>query len=136
MKIHQILPCLRHGDAIGNHTIEIQRILQRWGYESLIFAEDIHADMRSFAKSYKALQGRTLQDAILIYHFSVGSAVSEFVKSLPNTKRMLFFSTFISRKRIPSTDGEWRVMIGRESSFNNRNRSRKGLESLNSAALA
>jgi glycosyltransferase involved in cell wall biosynthesis len=90
MKIHQILPCLRYGDAIGNHTIEIQRILRRWGYESLIFADDIHDDMRSFAKSYKKLKGRTLQDAVLIYHFSVGSEVSEFIKSLPNTKILIY----------------------------------------------
>jgi glycosyltransferase involved in cell wall biosynthesis len=90
MKIHQILPCFRHGDAIGNHTIEIQRILKSWGYESLIFADDIHDEMRSLAKSYKKLKGRTLQDAIIIYHFSVGSEVSEFVKSLPNKKILIY----------------------------------------------
>ena len=60
MKIHQILPTLSSKDAIGNHTLEIQRILQRWGHESLIFADDIHEDMRPFAKSYKKLKGRTL----------------------------------------------------------------------------
>ena len=90
MKIHQLLPCLRHGDAIGNHTLEIQRILQRWGHESLIFADDIHADMRSFARSYKKLKGRHLKDAILIYHFSVGSPISEFVKTLPNKKLLIY----------------------------------------------
>ena len=90
MKIHQILPCLRYGDAIGNHTIEIQRILQRWGHESLIFADDIHDNMRSLAKPYKKLKGRRLQDAVLIYHFSVGSVVSEFVRSLPNSKILIY----------------------------------------------
>ena len=90
MKIHQILPCLRHGDAIGNHTIEIQRILRSWGHESLIFADDIHDNMHSFAKSYNKLKGRTLRDAVLIYHFSVGSEVSEFVKSLPNKKILIY----------------------------------------------
>jgi glycosyltransferase involved in cell wall biosynthesis len=90
MKIHQLLPCLRHGDAIGNHTLEIQRILQHWGHESQIFAEDIHEDMRSFAKPYKKLKGRTRKDAILIYHFSVGSAMSEYVKSLPNKKILIY----------------------------------------------
>ncbi|GAK61671.1 glycosyltransferase [Candidatus Vecturithrix granuli] len=90
MKIHQLLPCLRHGDAIGNHTLEIQRILQRWGHESTIYADDIHADMRAFAKSYKKLKGRNLKDAILIYHFSVGSPISEFVKSLSNKKILIY----------------------------------------------
>ncbi len=90
MKIHQLLPCLRHGDAIGNHTLEIQRILRRWGYESEIYADDIHLDMRSYAKSYKKLKGRHLKDAILIYHFSVGSPISEFVKTLPNKKLLIY----------------------------------------------
>ncbi len=90
MKIHQLLPCLRHGDAIGNHTLEIQRILQRWGHSSYIFADDIHDDMRPFAKSYKKLKGRALKDAILIYHFSVGSPVSDFVRSLSNRKILVY----------------------------------------------
>ncbi|PIE33193.1 glycosyltransferase [candidate division KSB3 bacterium] len=90
MRIHQLLPCLRHGDAIGNHTIEIQRVLQQWEHESQIFADDIHDDMRSFAKPYTKLRGKTLRDAVLIYHFSLGSPVSEFVKSLPNPKILIY----------------------------------------------
>ena len=90
MKIHQILPCLRQGDAIGNHTIEIQQILKRWGHESSIFADDIHDNMRSLAKPYHKLKGRVLQDAIIIYHFSVGSGVSAFVKTLPNKKILIY----------------------------------------------
>jgi len=90
MKIHQLLPCLRHGDAIGNHTLEIQRILRQWGHDSRIFADDIHDDMRSLAKSYTKLKGRTLRDAVLIYHFSLGSPVSDFVKSLPNPKILIY----------------------------------------------
>ena len=90
MKIHQLLPCLSHGDAIGNHTIEIQRILQSWGHESLIFADDIHDDMRPYAKSYKKLKGRALKNAVLIYHFSLGSPISNFVKTLPNRKMLIY----------------------------------------------
>lgn len=90
MKIHQLLPCLRPGDAIGNHTIEIQRILKSWGHDSKIFADDIHDDMRSVAKSYKKLHGQVLRDALLIYHFSVGSDVSEFVRSVPNKKILIY----------------------------------------------
>ena len=90
MKIHQLLPCLSYGDAIGNHTLEIQRILQSWGHESLIFADDIHDNMRPFAKSYTKLKRQALKDAVLIYHFSVGSPVSDFVKTLPNRKMLIY----------------------------------------------
>ncbi len=90
MKIHQILPCLGYGDAIGNHTLEIQHILKKWGYESRIFADDIQDKMRPFAKSYKKLKGRHVKDALLIYHFSVGSKVSEYIRSLPNPKILIY----------------------------------------------
>ena len=64
MKIHQLLPCLRPGDGIGNHTIEIQQILKKWGHQSSIFAVDIHDDVRSLAKPYQKLKGQALQDAL------------------------------------------------------------------------
>jgi L-malate glycosyltransferase len=90
MKIHQLLPCIRPGDAISNHTLEIQRIVRSWGYDSKIFADDIHDHLRSAVKSYTKLHGRDLQDALLIYHFSVGSDVSDLVRSLPNKKILIY----------------------------------------------
>jgi len=90
MKIHQLLPTFASGDAIGNHTIEIQRILRSWGYDSQIFADDIHHAVRSLAKPYKKLHGRTLQDALLIYHFSIGADMSEDIKQLSNKKILIY----------------------------------------------
>jgi L-malate glycosyltransferase len=90
MKIHQFLPCLRPGDAIGNHTLEIQRILRRWGHKSLIVAENIHDDLHTAALPYQKLKTRHLRDAVIIYHFSVGSAISEYVKTLPNPKILIY----------------------------------------------
>lgn len=90
MKIHQVLPCIRPGDAISNHALEIQRILRSWGHDSQIFADDIHDDLRSAVKFYAKLRGRALQDALLIYHFSVGADVSEWVRSLPNPKILIY----------------------------------------------
>lgn len=90
MKIHQLLPTFAFGDAIGNHTIEIQRILRRWGHESHIYADDIHDAVRSLAKPYRKLRGRALQDALLIYHFSIGADMSEDLKRLPNKKILIY----------------------------------------------
>ena len=90
MKIHQLLPTFAFGDAIGNHTIEIQRILRSWGHESHIFADDIHDAVRPLAKPYKKLRGRALQDALLIYHFSIGADMSDDLKNLPNKKILIY----------------------------------------------
>jgi len=89
-QIHQILPCLSAGDAIGNHTLEIQEILRRWGYTSHIFTDDIHKEVRSFAKPYVQYKRYSSPDNLLIYHFSVGSPVSELVKTLPDKKILIY----------------------------------------------
>lgn len=89
-QIHQILPCLSSGDAIGNHTLEIQGILRKWGYTSYIFADDIHEEVRSFAKPYLQYKKYSSPDNLLIYHFSVGSPVSEMIKTLPDRKIFIY----------------------------------------------
>ncbi|MBI3957699.1 MAG: glycosyltransferase, partial [Chloroflexi bacterium] len=38
-QIHQMLPTLAYGDAIGNHVLELQALFRAQGYESEIFAE-------------------------------------------------------------------------------------------------
>lgn len=89
-QIHQILPCLTSGDAIGNHTLEIQEILRRWGYTSYIFADDIHREMRPLAKPYLQYKKYSSPDNLLIYHFSVGSPVSKLVRTLPDKKILIY----------------------------------------------
>jgi glycosyltransferase involved in cell wall biosynthesis len=89
-QIHQILPCLSSGDAIGNHTLEIQEILRRGGYTSYIFADDIHKEVRPLAKPYIHYKKYSSPDNLLIYHFSVGSPVSELVKTLPDKKILIY----------------------------------------------
>lgn len=51
MEIHQILPTISPGDAIGNEVLLIREILKNWGYESEIFAQSIHPSINN-AKFY------------------------------------------------------------------------------------
>lgn len=39
-QIHQILPYLTFGDAIGNLVLETRSLLREWGYSSETFAEN------------------------------------------------------------------------------------------------
>ena len=84
MEIHQILPTISPGDAIGNEVIEIRDILRKWGYKSDIYAQNIHSKMN--AKRYTDYKKVSSKDNILIFHFSIGSEVSDFVKTLPDRK--------------------------------------------------
>ena len=88
MEIHQILPTISPGDAIGNEVQEIKRVLNEWGYKSEIYAQNIHPKIN--AKKYTEYKKISSKENILIFHFSIGSEVSEFVKKLPDKKIMIY----------------------------------------------
>jgi glycosyltransferase involved in cell wall biosynthesis len=86
MEIHQTLPTMDVADAIGNYVINIRRILKENGFESEIYAENIHQDTEQI-KNYKQLYKTK---GLLIHHFSIGSEVNDFVNSLPNNKILVY----------------------------------------------
>ncbi len=88
MQIHQILPTLSHGDAIGNEARLMQSLFQEWGYTSHIFAENIHPETTAFlVKDYKKYSHK---DTILMYHYSIGSDITKFFKTLPDKKILIY----------------------------------------------
>lgn len=89
MKIHQILPAMSYGDAVSNDAIEIRGALRRLGYDSEIFAKYIHPKVSKFVKPLKKYNKSP--ENIVIYHFSLaGFEVTEFVKSLPDIKILIY----------------------------------------------
>ena len=88
MEIHQILPNIIKGDAIGNETLLIRNILREWGYKSEIYAEHIHPGIDAIPyTNYEKISSR---NNILIYHYSIGSDITEFVKKLPDKIVILY----------------------------------------------
>jgi GT2 family glycosyltransferase/glycosyltransferase involved in cell wall biosynthesis len=89
IKIHQIVPSLRDGDAIGNEVIEIRNALRRMGYDSEIFAEYIHPNVSKIARQLHEYKKNA--DNTVIYHFGVaGFEITEFVKHLPDKKILIY----------------------------------------------
>jgi glycosyltransferase involved in cell wall biosynthesis len=86
MEIHQTLPTMDVADAIGNYVLNIRRILKENGFESEIYAENIHKDTEQI-KNYKQLYKTK---GLLIHHLSIGSEVNDFVNSLPNKKILIY----------------------------------------------
>jgi glycosyltransferase involved in cell wall biosynthesis len=78
--VHQFLPVFAAGDAIGNHVIRIRDTLRAAGYESEIFADDIHPPMRKHARSFLDFRapvgGRGVH---LLYHLSTGSRMAAWL---------------------------------------------------------
>jgi glycosyltransferase involved in cell wall biosynthesis len=86
MEVHQALPTLDFGDAISNHVRNIQKVLKKNGFESEIYADITHTIFKK-TKNYKELKNT---EGIILYHFSIGSHVNDFVNMLPNKKVLVY----------------------------------------------
>ena len=75
--LHQFLPFLAAGDAIGNHALRLQQLLRESGYDSEIFVEDAQAAMRERCRPYQELQAGPSD--CLLYHLSTGSPLAGFL---------------------------------------------------------
>ena len=90
MEIHQFVPDFSYGDAIGNDAIGIQRILRGWGFESRIFSKVIHPRYRNKAEFYLYYRYYHNPDNLLIFHYSTGTELIEFVKEFPERKILIY----------------------------------------------
>ncbi len=90
MKISQLLPTLSFGDAVGNDTLAIQKILREEGYESEIYAENIDRRLSSGqVSSVEKMPGFKPED-ILIYHASTGTKLNALFPTLGGKKVMIY----------------------------------------------
>ncbi len=90
MAIVQFLPAFRMGDAIGSYTWHIHRIIESWGERSLIFCEFFHNDTMDKALYYRKYDNMKNEDDTIIYHFSIGSKITDYILGLPQKKIMIY----------------------------------------------
>ena len=89
IQINQILPSISYGDAISNHVLEIRNILRSWGYRSEIYAQHIHPKLKNDAKVYTEYKNSYCGN-ILLFHYSIGSEITDFVRLLPDKKILIY----------------------------------------------
>ncbi|MBA4393595.1 MAG: hypothetical protein C0407_08585 [Desulfobacca sp.] len=90
ISIHQMLPDFGYGDAIGNDVLEIQKVLKGEGYDSEIYAQHVHSKLLGVARPFEEYREISGPEKFLIFHFSIGSELSEFVKRLPDRKILIY----------------------------------------------
>ena len=90
MEIHQFVPDFSYGDAIGNDAIGIQRILRGWGIPSKIFSKVIHPMYWNKAEFYLYYRYHHHPDNILIFHYSTGTELIDFVREFPERKILVY----------------------------------------------
>ncbi len=82
MKIHQIMPGFLYSDALGNQAARIRKLLREWGFESQVYAQHRDRRLRDPGVDYRRYHSDP--NNILIFHYSIASPVTEFVRQLPD----------------------------------------------------
>ena len=92
MRINQLLPGFSTGDAISNYVLELQRILHRWGHQSEIYCIYQHAsrDGKALIHDYNEHRLTNKDDDITIFHFSIGSELTEYFKKVKGRKILVY----------------------------------------------
>ncbi len=88
--IHQVLPSLGYGDAIGHEVLGIQRVLRGAGYQSEIFVQTADPRVEDLTVGYLELRDASHPDNILIHHFSIGSRASRLAYALPDRMVLIY----------------------------------------------
>jgi glycosyltransferase involved in cell wall biosynthesis len=87
--VHQVLPNLGYGDAIGNHAIWIRDRLQAQGFHSDIYARHIAPQM--FGETYVYSDPKQIPDnAVLIYHHSIGNEITPWACDHSGPKALIY----------------------------------------------
>ena len=92
MRINQLLPGFSTGDAISDYVRELQRILRRWGHQSEIYCVYQHAsrDGKALIHDYNEHRLTNKDDDITIFHFSIGSELTEYFKQVKGRKILVY----------------------------------------------
>lgn len=85
--IHQVVPTLAARDAVGQHSLQVQRLLQDQGIVSYIFTEHTPApELRSMTRPYESFGDDPADTgAVLLYQASTGSTVVDWLLDRPET---------------------------------------------------
>jgi glycosyltransferase involved in cell wall biosynthesis len=84
--VHQLVADFAYGDAIGNDILAIQKALIARGYESEIFAEQVHPNLVSRAVPAAEAGEALAPDDVVLFHFSIGHSLADQVPRLPGRK--------------------------------------------------
>jgi L-malate glycosyltransferase len=75
--IHQFVPSFAARDAIGHHALQLRALIRQLGFDSEIYAQDAHPEVRAVARSARSfLTGAAAERTWLLYHASTQSPLA------------------------------------------------------------
>jgi len=82
-RIHQLLPVLSPGDAVGQSVLRIQEGLHRLRVGGGIYAELVDESLQHLAQPANLLLGDMDDGDVVLYHLSIGARCADLVALLP-----------------------------------------------------
>ncbi len=89
-EIHQFLPVLDAGDAIGNEAKQLQRLLRDAGYVSEMYVWRAGKGQKRYCRHYSRHRARSAPGNVMVYHFSVCCPITAYFASAPDRKVMRY----------------------------------------------
>jgi glycosyltransferase involved in cell wall biosynthesis len=90
MQIHQLVPALHDGDAIGDSARAMRDFLRSQGFESRIYAYTIDESLAGEAIDFSISAPDTHPHDVLIYHFALPSGMTDFIKRANCRKTLIY----------------------------------------------
>lgn len=81
--VHQFVPALLPRDATGFHTLALRDTLRAAGWDSDVYVEAAHDELKSEATYFERYPERAQPDDILLYQLSTASPVADFLLGRP-----------------------------------------------------
>ena len=81
--IHQFVPMLHHGDAVGRHTLRLRDVMAERGLPSQIYVERVDPETESETRPYAAYAGEAERGDVLVYQFATASALAPWLHARP-----------------------------------------------------
>jgi len=75
------MPGFLYGDALGNQAAKIRALLREWGYRSQVYAQFRDRRLDDPGRDFRSY--RPNPDDLILFHYSIGSPVTEYVRRLP-----------------------------------------------------
>lgn len=76
MRIIQLLPTISFGDAVGNDTIALKKVIEELGYETGIYSENIDERLPKKTAQKLSKLPKLNRNDVIIYHKSTGTEMS------------------------------------------------------------
>jgi len=81
--IHQFVPMLHRGDAVGRHTLRLRDVMVARGVRSRIYVERADPETESETRPFAAYADEAESGDLLVYQFATASALAPWLRRRP-----------------------------------------------------